>query len=276
MTAVQALVLGIVQGITEFFPISSSGHLILIPYIFNWELQELSFDVALHLGTALAVLLFFWRDWYEMVCSFFMDIHTSIITRKFSITTLRRETKMFLTIIIVSVPVGIAGILLESTIENIFRDTLFVGLMLIIVGVVMYFADRFAKANSQNLDTDVYNISFKKALYVSLSQILALFPGTSRSGISISTALFNKIDYKEAARLSFLLATPLIVGAGLIKLPDIVNSSEGLIPIIIGFLASFITGILSIRVLLAFLRKSGFTIFIIYRIILGIIILVLL
>jgi undecaprenyl-diphosphatase len=275
MTAIQALILGIVQGITEFFPISSSGHLILIPYIFGWELQDLKFDVALHLGTALAVLLFFWKDWYDMVVALLADAKIAIVSEKFYANTLRRETKLLLTIIAVSLPVGIAGVLLEDTIESTFRSSLFVGVMLIVVAFIMYAADRFAKSSSQSLESDIFKIPFRKALLISLSQILALFPGTSRSGISISTALFNKIEYKEAARFSFLLATPLIIGAGIIKLPDILVASEGIIPLLVGFFTSFLTGILSIKILLNFLKKHGLLIFVIYRIALGIAILVL-
>ncbi len=275
MTAIQALILGIVQGITEFFPISSSGHLILIPYVFGWELQDLKFDVALHLGTAFAVLFFFWKDWYEMLTALLMDFKTAIVSKKLNTNILRRETKLLLTIISVSLPVGIVAVLLEDTIESTFRSSLFVGIMLIVVAFIMYAADRFARLNTQNLESNIFNIPFKKALLVSLSQILALFPGTSRSGISISTALFSKIEYKEAARFSFLLATPLIIGAGVIKLPDILESSTGMTPLLIGFFASFITGILSIKILLNFLKKHGLIIFVIYRIALGIAILVL-
>lgn len=275
MTPIQALILGIVQGISEFFPVSSSGHLILVPYLFGWELQDLSFDVALHLGTAFAVLLFFWRDWYEMLVAFFMDVHGTVISRKFSLGKLRRETKLLLTIIIVSIPVGVAGFLLDSLIESTFRSSLFVGWMLIIISFVMLAADRFAKANEDNMQSDVFKMPFIKALIISLSQILALFPGTSRSGISISTALFNKVEYKQAAKFSFLLATPLIIGAGVLKLPDILDSAIDMTPLLIGFFSSFITGVLSIRILLDVLKKYGLLVFIVYRIALGIIILVL-
>lgn len=275
MTGIQALVLGIIQGITEFFPISSSGHLILIPYIFGWELQELSFDVALHLGTALAVLIFFWKDWAEMITAFFMDIHEAIMSRKFTLYKLRRETKLLLTIIIVSVPVGIVGVLLEDTVESSFRSPLSVGLIMLVVTAVMFFADRFAKSNAGTMESDITKLTFKKALIVSLSQILALFPGTSRSGISISAGLFNKIEYRAAARFSFLLATPLIIGAGVFKLPDILDSSVGIGPLAIGFLASFVTGILAIKILMNILNRFGFMPFIVYRIALALAILVL-
>lgn len=275
MTILQSIILGIVQGVTEFLPVSSSGHLILIPTLFGWDLQDLSFDVALHIGTALAVLLFFWKDWYNMLSSFYLDVRKQFLSRDFGVSKLRRETKMLLTIIIVSIPVGIAGLFLESTIEEMFRSSLFVAVMLILVSFIMFAADRFAKVNYDKLEPDLFNIPFVKALIISLSQILALFPGTSRSGISISTALFNKIDYKQSARFSFLLATPLILGAGLVKLPDIANSSVELVPLIVGFITSFVTGILAIKFFLEFLRKQGLMIFIVYRIALGIIILVL-
>jgi undecaprenyl-diphosphatase len=272
MTNIQALVLGTVQGITEFFPVSSSGHLILVPYLMGWQLQPLSFDVALHLGTTLAVLLFFWKDWYEMIVAFFMDLHSIIISKNFVFQTLRRETKMLLYIFAACIPVGIAGILLQDFIESTFRSALYVGIMFIAIGIVMYFADRFAKSNSESLEKDISNISFKKILMISSSQILALFPGTSRSGITISTALFNKVDYAAAAKISFLLATPLILAAGVLEIPHMFNSDVGTTQLLIGFVTSFLVGMLCIKFLLGILKRYGLMIFIIYRIIVGIII----
>ncbi len=272
MTLIQAFVLGIVQGITEFLPISSSGHLILIPYLLSWPLQDLSFDVALHLGTALAVLLFFWKDWYEMIVAFFMDMHGVIISRKFDWVTLRRETKMLVYIIIACIPVGIAGLLLKDFIEENFRSALFVGIMFIVISIIMFLADMYARSNKAFLEHDILNIPFIKTLIISSSQILALFPGTSRSGITISTSLFGKIDYSTAAKFSFLLSTPLILAAGALELPDMLSSPVGNLPLAVGFLTSFIVGILVIKFLLNFLRKHGLMVFIIYRIIVGIII----
>ena len=260
MTVLQSIVLGITQGITEFLPISSSGHLILIPAIFGWELQDLSFDVALHLGTAIAVLLFFWRDWFDMISAVKND----------GINKLRRGSLVFFTIIVVSIPVGIAGVMLENQVEQLFRSPILVALMLIIVSIFMYVADNYSESNKSDKE-----IGFMDSLVISLSQIVALFPGSSRSGMSISTGLFRGLTREKAAKFSFLLATPIILGASIVKLPDLFSaSSEQIQVILIGLATSFITGIISIKWLLSFLRNRSLKVFVVYRILLGVVILI--
>lgn len=265
MTILQSIVLGITQGITEFLPISSSGHLILIPAIFGWELQDLSFDVALHLGTAIAVLIYFWRDWFDMLNALKLDVIDFIGGKIRGINKLRRETILLLTLIIVSIPIGIIGFILESYIEETFRSPIFVSFMLVIVSFYMLFADKFIANRKPNFD-----IKFIDYLYISLSQVVALFPGSSRSGMSISTGLFRGLDREKAARISFLLATPIILGASLVKVPQLFSASpgQGLI-ILLGLFSSFITGIFAINWLLSFVQKNSLFVFIIYRLILG-------
>jgi len=270
MTLVQSIVLGIIQGISEFLPISSSGHLILAPYLFGWDLQDLSFDVALHLGTAFAVLFFFKDIWYKLIHSMILDGLSVIKTKSLDVRKLRRETIYLSTILIVTIPVAIVGMLLESTIEETFRSPIYVAIMLILISFVMYIADLRSKSNSKD------NPTFVDSLIISISQIVALFPGSSRSGVSISSGLFRGLTREKAAEYSFLLATPIIVGAGLLKLPDLISSSTAsqLGYVFVGFLTSFITGLLSIKFLLKFLKTKGLNVFIVYRITLGIIILV--
>ena len=270
MTVLQSIVLGITQGITEFLPISSSGHLILIPAIFGWELQDLSFDVALHLGTAIAVLLFFWRDWFDMIKAFKLDVIDFIAGKTRDINKLRRGSVGLFTIVIVSIPVGIAGVMLENQVEQLFRSPILVALMLIIVSIFMYVADNYSESNKSDKE-----IGFMDSLVISLSQIVALFPGSSRSGMSISTGLFRGLTREKAAKFSFLLATPIILGASIVKLPDLFSaSSEQIQVILIGLATSFITGIISIKWLLSFLRNRSLKVFVVYRILLGVVILI--
>ena len=270
MTILQALILGIIQGITEFLPVSSTGHLILVPSIFNWELQNLTFDVALHLGTAFAVLSYFMKNWIIMVKSLILDVSSAHLVNFSYINKLRRDTKLFLTIILVSIPVGIAGILFGDTVEIFFRSPLLVSVMLILVSFVMLFAEKY----SFRLTNKKIELSFFDSLLISLSQIVALIPGTSRSGITISTGLFRGIKREEVAKFSFLLATPVILGAAVLKAPLVFKmQSEELLPLFVGFLSSFIVGFLSIKWLLGFLKNHSLIPFAIYRIVLGVVIL---
>ena len=186
------------------------------------------------------------------------------------ISKLRRATRVLMTILAVSIPVGIAGYFLQDTVESTFRSPVTIAFMLIIVSFLMLFAERFSSRLSIKKDS----ITFRDALVISLSQIIALIPGTSRSGITISTGLFRKLKREEAARFSFLLATPVIFGATLVKIPDLIHiSSSDLLGVFIGTATSFTVGLISIKWLLGFLKKQNLLPFIIYRIGLGVIIL---
>ncbi len=270
MNYFEAIVLGIVQGITEFLPVSSSGHLILVPYLLGWEIQDLSFDVGLHVGTALAVLIYFRSDWVLMIRSFFKDLSVSHkYPGNFGLGVLRRESRLFLYIIVATIPVGIIGLLLEKPIEEFFRSPLLVSLMLILVSAVMYFAHLYNKRNQGQKDAE----SFIDVLLVSLSQALALIPGTSRSGITISSGLFRGFSRENAARISFLLATPIIIAAAIFQLPDAFSSGDidaGLM--LTGLLTSFVVGYVCIKWFLAFLKKYSLVPFIIYRLLLALLI----
>jgi undecaprenyl-diphosphatase len=272
MNLYQAVILGLIQGLTEFLPVSSSGHLVLVPYIFNWPAHDVSFDVALHFGTALAVLIFFYKDWLNMLLALKADLFEKKITpaNLLNKDVVRPNTYQLLTIFIVSLPVGVIGILFEKPIEELFRNPASTAIMLILVSFIMLFAEWFYKKSALNHKKE---INFSDALIISLSQILALAPGTSRSGITISTGLFKGIQREAVARFSFLLATPIILGATLINLPDLF-AAKNLTIVLIGVLVSFLSGLFAINFLMNYLKQKDLTLFIIYRVILGIIILV--
>ena len=256
MTVLQALILGIVQGLTE---LSSSAHLILIPWIFNWEMPE-SFDVALHLGTLLAITLFFFKDWIKLI----KGGYEQVIKKKKS-----TEGKIFWYIVAVTIPTGILSLFLDKISEYIcdkFQiETILIAIALIVLGIVLYVVDK--KASSE---TKLEDISFKQSFLIGLSQaIAAAFPGTSRSGITMTVARALKVDRESAAKYSFLLSTPIILAAVLVSISDF----EFTLAFLIGVLASFLVGIVVIKFLLNYLKKGSFKIFAIYRVIVGIIIL---
>lgn len=244
------VVLSVLQGITEFLPISSSAHLLLFPWAFSLPNPGLAFDAAIHIGTALALVIFFWRDFYNLI---------------------KKRDRLILYIFIASVPAALAGFLGDKLIEEYLHQgslaPLIVGVGIIFFGGLMYYVDHNAK-----LDKDLGHIGKKKALFIGLAQVLALIPGTSRSGITITAGEFLGLDRESAARFSFLLATPISLGAGLYKLLQIVKEpSSGLSIwlVILGIVISFITGMIVIKWLLDYLKKHSLLIFVWYRFILG-------
>lgn len=251
MSVLQALVLGLVQGLGEFLPISSSAHLVLIPWLFHWPDPGLSFDVALHLGTLLAVVSYFWRDWLDLIRH---GLGSGFKTR---------QGKIFWYLVIATIPGAIIGALLEKKVETTFRSPFIIGTMLILMGLVLYSADRFGRKRQKS-----EGISFYQSLTIGISQVLAVIPGVSRSGITISSGLFLGLTREDAARFSFLLSTPIITGAGLLKLKDL-GSETFQLPFIVGIITSAVVGFLVIGLLLRWLRKSSFLPFVWYRLFLG-------
>ena len=259
MSVLQALVLGIVQGLTELLPISSSAHLILIPWIFNWEMPE-SFDVALHLGTLLAITLFFFKDWINLI----KGGYEQVAKKKKS-----TEGRIFWYIVAVTIPTGILSLVLDKLSEYICEkfqiETILIAIALIVLGIVLYIVDKKSASKTKFED-----ITFKQSFLIGLSQaIAAAFPGTSRSGITMTVARALKVDRESAAKYSFLLSTPIILAAVLVSISDF----EFTLAFLVGVLASFLVGILVIKFLLNYLKKGSFKVFAIYRIILGIIVL---
>ncbi len=253
MTIFQAIIYGIVQGIGEFLPISSSGHLIALPIILGWKDPGLAFDVALHLGTLVAVIAFFWRDWINLI--------TAGFTKRKS-----KDGKLFWYIVVATIPGAIIGKLLEKKAEVAFRNLALVGTMLIVMGIIMYIADKIEQTN-----VEVENIGLKRSFIIGCSQAFAIIPGVSRAGVTMSSGLFTGLTKEGAARFSFLLSTPLILGAGLLKLKNIINTPADQVPaVIVAIVTSAVVGFLSIKFLLSYLKKNGFGIFVLYRLVAGI------
>ncbi len=257
MTVLQALFMGIIQGLGEFLPISSSAHLVLTPWVLGWEDPGLVFDVALHMGTLLAVVAFFWRDWVELFSE-------AIIKRRST-----QKASMFWYLLIATIPGALAGYTLEEQAETIFRNPLIIASMLIIMGLILFIVDRRA-VNRKNMN----GITFVDSLLIGLSQAFAIIPGVSRSGVTMTAGRALGFTRKTAARFSFLLSTPIIFGAGVMQLKNL-SVSDINIAFIIGVLSSAIVGVLSIGFLLRYLTTRSFDIFVWYRLIIGLAIIVL-
>lgn len=246
-----------VQGLGEFLPISSSAHLILVPWFFKWEDPGLTFDIALHLGTLIAVAIYFWRDWLRLFSQGFTDPKSS-------------DGRLFWYLVAATIPGAVLGLLLEKQAETIFRNPVLIAIMLILLGVILYWADR--KSTKR---IDVTNITFKTSFLIGLSQALAIIPGVSRSGITMTTGLFLGMTREGAARFSFLLSAPIIFGAAVVKLPHVI-SHPSLITntFIIGMAVSCVTGIAGIGFLLRYVQTKTFLPFSWYRFILGAVVIV--
>ena len=247
----QALILGIVQGLTELLPISSSAHLNLIPWVFNWKIPE-SFDVALHFGTLLSIVLFFYKDWLKLIKGGFNQVVKKEKTF---------EGKMFWYLVAATIPGGAIGFLLDHFVgDQLGKMPLLIASALIVMGIVLYIVDK--KSPSK---TDYEHMTFKQTFLIGFSQALAFIPGVSRSGVTMTTGRAMGIDRKSTAKYSFLLSTPIVLGATLYKFKDFVFG----IPFFVGVISSFIVGVLVIKFLLEYLKKGSFKIFAVYRIILG-------
>ncbi len=278
MPILQAIILGVVQGLTEFIPISSSAHLVIIPWLFKWEdpaLESLPFDIALHLGTLVALLWFFAGDWVRLVRAGIV----SILERKIGDDVDRRLAWL---LVIGSIPGAIVGALAESKIEELFHPAnapiqpmamVTMGIIMALLGVALFAAERLAR-HLRKLN----QISLRDAIVIGLSQALAIFPGVSRSGATITAGLALGLERETAARFSFLLSAPIIAGAGAKSLYDIfkdgmLDSSE-LTLFAVGFIAAAISGYLCIKFLLRFLQKNSTDIFVYYRWALAVLIIV--
>jgi len=257
---IQSIILGVIQGLTEFLPVSSSAHLNLFPWIFKWSTISESFDVALHLGTLLAIVLFFFKDWIKLIKGGF----ELVIKKKKT-----QEGKMFWYIVIATIPAGILSLVLDKISEKIIGDNLnfemlIISITLIIMGVILYIVDLKSKS-----EIKYENISLKQSIIIGLSQALAAaFPGVSRSGITMTVSRGLKIDRESAAKFSFMLAAPITAAAVLF---DITSFTFGW-PFIIGVLSSFIVGVLIIKFLFNYLKNGSFKAFAVYRIIIGLIV----
>lgn len=258
MEIYQAIILGIVQGLTELLPISSSAHLNLIPWFFNWEMPE-SFDVALHLGTLLAITIFFFKDWIGLI----KGGYEQVVKKKKS-----TEGKIFWYIVAVTIPTGIVSLVLDKVSDKICEkfgiEMILIAIALIVLGIVLYIVDKKSPS-----DVKYEDMTFKQSFLIGISQaIAAAFPGTSRSGITMTVARALHMDRESAAKYSFLLSTPIILAAVLVSITDF----QFTLAFFMGVLSSFLVGVIVIKFLLNYLKKGSFKIFAIYRVILGIIV----
>ncbi len=281
MQILQAILLGILQGLTEFIPISSSAHLVIVPWLFEWNdpaLESLTFDVALHLGTLVALLIFFANDWVRLIRAGI----ASILERKIG-DDVDRRLAWFL--VVGSIPGGLVGVLAESKIEELFHPNhshieplamVAMGVIIALLGAALFAAERFAKHFRK-----LPQATWRDAIMIGIAQSFAIFPGVSRSGATITAGLALGFERPAAARFSFLLSAPLIVGAGAKSMWDIFKAmtsgtiaSNELILFPIGFLAAAISGYLCIKYLLRFLQNNTTNIFVYYRWALAVVIIV--
>lgn len=271
MTVIQALILGIIQGLTELLPVSSSAHLNVIPWILNWtENPEFvtefggSFDVALHFGTLIAIGLFFIKDWIRLIKAGF----NKVVKKEDSV-----EGKMFWYLVVATIPAGILALVLDKVSETIIDGNFklemgLIAIALIVMGIILAIVDKKAENKYKYED-----ITLKQSLLIGISQaIAAAFPGVSRSGITMTVARTLKIDRESAARFSFLLSTPIVAAAVLVDITEFALTS---LAFWMGVISSFIVGLIVVKFLMDYLKKGSFKIFAVYRVILGIIILAL-
>lgn len=263
MDLLQIIVLAIVQGITEFLPISSSAHLILVPILTEWEDQGLAFDVAVHVGTLAAVMFYFRHDIARMLTAWFTSLHTFQLTP---------DAKLAWAIALGTIPVGIAGLLFKDVIETHLRSPLVIAATTIIFGLLLLASDYYGRR--QRTENE---IKWLDVLLIGISQALALIPGTSRSGATMTMALFLGFTREAAARFSFLLSIPVILLAGGLLTKDLVESSVTIdwMALSLGVILSAISAWLCIHYFLKFLSKLGMLPFVIYRMVLGAFLLVL-
>jgi undecaprenyl-diphosphatase len=254
MDLVRAAILGIVQGLSEFLPVSSSGHLILVRALFRWPDQGTSFDVGLHVGTLLALLVYFWRDWLRMIGSGLIDLKD----HQLHMASYRVESRLLWLLALGSIPAAVVGVPLDAWFEDNVRQAWVVAITLAVVATVMLLAERYGR-RTRSLE----EINVRDAVIIGLAQACALVPGVSRSGATISVALFRNLNREDAARFAFLLGTPAFIGAAVFKAKDIANGP--LSELLIGFIFSAIVGFIAIHVLLRFLRTHTLMPFIIYR-----------
>ncbi|MBI3679670.1 MAG: undecaprenyl-diphosphate phosphatase [Acidobacteria bacterium] len=267
MTIFEAVALAVIQGLTEFLPISSSGHLALAPWLFGWKDQGLTFDIALHFGTLLAVLIYFFRDWLQLAAQGF-----GLPYRPDPV--MARRPQMLWWMAAASVPVGVVGLFLKDYAETALRNPWSIGGMFISVGLLMWWADE-GFARRKQID----GITFLDAMTIGAAQALAVVPGTSRSGITIVAGRFRELERPAAARFSFLLSTPAIAAAAAKAFLDLRKqggiSDEMMAPFLAGMAVSGLTGLVVIAFFLRYLENHGLRLFVYYRVIFGIIVIAL-
>jgi undecaprenyl-diphosphatase len=254
MNAFQALILGIVQGATEFIPISSSGHLVLVPWLLDWAEPGLAFDTIVHWGTLVAVLAVFWREFVALARAW----GRSLMERNLDQT----EARLAWLIIVGTLPAALIGFLWKDFFESLFGSPGRVAALLLVTGAILALSERLSKRQRSMSD-----LNWLDSVLIGLAQACAIAPGISRSGATIAMGLLRGVKREAAARYSFLLATPIIFGAGLLQLVELFQAGAvgaQLLPLITGFLAAAISGYLCIRFLLSYLQRGRLYVFAIY------------
>ncbi len=251
---VEAIILGVVQGLTELLPVSSSAHLYLLSeYFFKWTISD-SFDIALHFGTLLAICIFFFKDWISLIKGGFNKVF-----KKEDST----EGRIFWYIVAATIPAGIIGIVFEHYLEGYLKQPLIVATALIVMGILLYVVDKNSKS-----EVSYENMTFKQAFLIGISQVLAFIPGVSRSGATITVGRALKVDRESVAKYTFLLSTPIVFAATVLKIFDFQFS----VAFFAGVLTSFLVGLAVIKFLMEFIKKRNFKVFAIYRVLLGIVV----
>ena len=259
MELIQIIILGIIQGLTEFLPVSSSGHLILTPLVLNFNDQGLALDAILHLGTLMAILIFFKKDLLKIFLGLFDK---------------RRDThRLAWCIVAASFPAGLIGLFFGDWVESSLRNPTFVAANLLFWSLIMYMADRSGKSETKS-KSELKELNFSQIFFIGCAQAIALLPGTSRSGITIAAGLFSNLNHISATRFSFLLGTPIIFAAGMYKFITFVSEPNALqhfthLHLIVGLGISFLVGLLAIKLLLQVVEKLGLFPFIVYRVLLA-------
>lgn len=253
MNIIQAIVLGVLQGATEFIPVSSSGHLVLVPWLLGWAPSGLAFTVVVHLGTVFGVLTFFWQDWFAMFRGGIEWAQTRRVTP---------ALRMFGLLVLATIPAAILGLLFQSVLERMFQNPLFAAIMLLVTAALLLIGDRIGRSLR-----DVESMTWYDSLIVGLAQAVAILPGISRSGSTIAAARLRDVERGDSARFSFMLSLPIILGAGLVQLVELIRTGMSLnsaLPLIAGFAAAFVSAYFVIRWMLNYLRSRSLTVFAAY------------
>lgn len=261
--SLQAFILGAVQGFTAFIPVSSWSHLIVFPWLLKWDnafLNSLTFQVALQLGSVIALLSFYWKEWLDLVKAFVSGIKEGHLYNTF-------HRRLAWYVIIATIPGSILGYLFEKQVKEVLRNPLNVGIAMIVFGIVLYFADRVARSRTR----DYSQITLKDTIIIGCAQAIALIPGVSRSGITMTAALFLGLNRETSAHFSFLLAMPILLGASFLKLHKLVYHFPAyeVNPFIWGVIGSGIVSYIVIDVLLKYLKRHSFVPFVWYRVLFG-------
>lgn len=264
MHPIQSIILGIVQGLTEFLPVSSSAHLVLIPKFFDWADSGLAFDVALHMGTLSAILIYYWKDWVALLNQFLVHFGARKMANAI-------ETTDWRLIILGCIPAGLAGLAFEKQAEETFRSPYIIACTLALFACLLWYADR--KGGKK---LSISSLALKQALIIGCAQALAIVPGVSRSGVTVTAALMLGFNNVAALRFSFLLSAPIVAGAGFMKMDAILKMVSGggdqMNAVLLGFTSSLLSGLAAMWMLTAIARSKNFTPFVIYRLILSFVI----